>query len=289
MFNGKYTDLDAVLVEIADYPFVEGLSKRELAHTLADLLKQTGASAPLLNTYKNIQIVNHKGLLPQDMVYVSGVKNLGNNCSNKGIPMIYSGNIYNSNLHDKAAIEQCQSAKKLTKEQVKSLYNYPVVADDVDLDNVNFYGGEKWYEMLYAPKLDELAIIPLEVESNAYAINGMSIDTSFKNGWVKIAYQSMPMGKDNYPMVPDTPSFRQALKYASLRKGVEPAFLRGDVTRAVYNEIMTQYSFYIGQASNEFRILSEDQMQHMYNSLIRIIPDEFSHRSGGSSSTKREQ
>ena len=281
MFNGNYVEIDTVLNEIKKYPFTEELTKREASHKLVGLLRLSGGTMPLIRTYKNIKIDQHKGEMPKEVFFIHGVNNKGNSCSNKGIPMIYSSDIYLSALHSEEARATCGTTIN-EAEQVKGIYPPTVEADATTVN------GLLWGAHIPQPALQPVSAIPIGICENSYTINGMSIDTSFAYGWVEMAYDTVQVDCNGFPMIPDDESFKQAFKYYLLKTAAEPAFYRGDVQRHVYYDIEQQYDWYIGQASNSFKNLSPDQVESMARGLIRILPRNDHHTDGWKSFNKRE-
>ena len=271
MFNGQYTSIASVLKSISKYPFVEELSKGEAAHQLVELLQLVGATLPLQRTYKTIEIDTHKGALPTGIMYIHGVRNLGTNCvTGEGVPMNYASDIYHSGLHSKEAQANCRVSTPTTAE-VNELYGSKPVGGVGEIVMPNWAVG---------------TTVPKAISENSYNINGSSIDTSFPYGFVKIAYDTIKLDDAGYPMVPDDATFLKAFKYYLLKEAVEPAFFAGDVRRDIYNEINTQYDFYVGAAENSFKMPSPDQMQSMINGLVRILPTTNNHSDGWKSFNK---
>lgn len=105
----------------------------------------------------------------------------------------------------------------------------------------------------------------------SYSINNGLMYTSFEEGEVEISYKGIEMDEDGLPMIPDNESFKQALKYYILWQYSEPARYRGEVTRDVYEDIKTQYFFYVGQATNSFNMLTPDRAKALERGLINVF------------------
>lgn len=278
MFNGQYIKLDTVLNEVSKYPFMEKLSKREAAHKLIDLLGMVGATMPLVRTYANLLIDQHKAALPGGIMWIHGVKNHGKSCDSAGVPMNYATDIYHSQLHSIEAKKACEG-ETLTDATMNSLYGPKVQGDEKTTGGVLEMSLQAWQVG---------GNIPRQFEENSYSINGASIDTSFPSGYVTIAYDAVKMDENGFPMVPDFPSFKQAFKYFLLKSFAEPEYYRGSVQKHIYTDIDTQYSWYVGQASSGFKMPSPDKMQAMINGLVRILPRTNDHSDGWKSFNKKE-
>ena len=278
MFNGQYIKLDMVLSEVAHYPFMEGMTKRQAAHRLVTLLGLTGATMPLSREYATLKIEQHKAQVPGGIMWLHGVRNHGLSCENAGVPMKYATDIYHSRLHSEEYKRDCQG-EGLCPATMDTLYGPKAQGD------YKTTGGE--LEMsLRAWQVG--GNVPREYEENSYTINGTSIDTSFPCGYVTLAFDTVKMDEQGFPMIPDHKGFREAYKYYLLKGMVEPEFFRGNVQRAVYEEIDKQYSWYVGQASSGFKMPSPDQMDSMINGLVRIIPRTNNASDGWKSFNKKE-
>ncbi len=278
MFNGNYIKLDQVVSEVANYPFMEALTKRQAAHNLVTLLGLTGATMPLERTYVTLEIKQHKALLPGNIMWMHGVKNHGLSCDAPGVPMKYATDIYHSSLHSQEAKAEC-AGEGLCPETFDTLYgpkaqgDYKTTGGELEMSLRTWQVGGN---------------VPREYEENSYSINGTSIDTSFPCGYVSISYDAVKTDDQGFPMVPDHKGFREAFKYFLLKNQAEPEYFRGNVTRNVYEEIDKQYSWYIGQASSGFKMPSPDQIDSMINGLVRIIPRTNNASDGWKSFNKKE-
>lgn len=123
---------------------------------------------------------------------------------------------------------------------------------------------------------------------NSYSINNCAIYTSFSEGIVEMAYQGIIVDEEGLPMIPDNPSFKQALKYYILWQYSEPARYRGEVTRDIYEDIKQQYFWYVGQASNSFNMLTPDRAKSLENGLIRLFQNVDFHSTGWKTFNKKE-
>ena len=268
MFSGNYIGIDILLSEVRKYPWLEGITKREAANSLIDLLGLIGAVLPLERKYETIEIVQNKGYLPKGMLYIHGINNKGNSPDNKGIVMRYASDIYNSTLHSDTAKKEC-AGEVVTEDNISSLYKTTGDVGETNLQDWQTSIGRAIYE-------------------NSYSINGESLDVSFPSGYVEIAFDTVKTDEDGYPMIPDDKAFKQAYKYFLIKNGAEPEFYRGNVPAAIYRDIETQYDFYVGSAGNSFNMPSPDQLETMIKGLVRILPTSNNVTDGWKSFNKRE-
>ena len=248
MFNGNYISIKSILGTIVNYPFVEGIAKEDIALYLAEFLRKVGAPISFLDKIDTIDILNNKGDLPNDILYIRGTRvacdglilsnNSTYNCDNKQgyISLKYASDIYHTGYH-------CTDT-----------------GDELDM-NADF----------------------------TYSLNGGRIFTSFKEGCIEMSYKGLMVDDQGFPMIPDDVKVIEALKYYILWKYAEPAYYRKDVPRDIYDDIKTQYAFYVGAAQNSLNMPSPDQMQTLQNGLIRLIRNTQWHEEGWRNFTKKEK
>lgn len=118
------------------------------------------------------------------------------------------------------------------------------------------------------------------VSTESYSVNNGCLYVSFDEGQVEMAYQGIVTDEDGFPMIPDSVPFKQALKYYILWQYAEPARYRGEVSRDVYEDIKTQYYWYVGAAGNDLNMLTPDKMQSLQNGLLRLFQGMPNHQEG---------
>ena len=278
MFNGNYIKIDHILGEVNNFPYMEAMTKRQAAHKLVDLLGLIRAVMPLQRTYATLKIEQHKATLPKGIMYIHGVKNHGLSCDNPGIPMRYATDIYHSRLHSEEAKANCKG-ESLCPSTFNSLYGPKAQGD------YKTTGGELEMSLRSWQVEDN---IPRQYAENSYTINGTSIDTSMPCGFITVAYDAIKLDSDGFPMIPDDKSFKEAFKFFLLKSFIQPEYIRGNVPQHIYQNIDTEYSWYVGQAENSFKMLNPDQMEAMISGLVRIIPRSNNTSDGWKSFNKKE-
>lgn len=156
-------------------------------------------------------------------------------------------------------------------------------------DTNDHYTALKYASDIYHSKYHLSDSPDLNCEADAsYSINNGIIYTSFPTGTLEMAYQGIVTDEEGLPMIPDNPSFKQALKYYILWQYSEPARYRGEVTRDVYEDIKQQYFWYVGQASNSFNMLTPDRAKSLENGIIRLFQNIDFHSTGWQTFNKKE-
>lgn len=113
-----------------------------------------------------------------------------------------------------------------------------------------------------------------------YKVQGGVIFTSMKNGTIEVAYRAIPVDEEGYPMIPDNSSFIRALELYIKKQAFTVLFDLGKITTQVYNNVLQEYSWAVGQAQSDLVRPSIDQMQAITNSFNTLIPRVNEHSKG---------
>ena len=115
-----------------------------------------------------------------------------------------------------------------------------------------------------------------------YKIQGGVILTSFKDGEVEVVYRAIETDEEGYPLIVDNSSFIRALELYIKKQCFTVLFDLGKITPAVYNNVLQEYSWAVGQAQSDLIKPTIDQMiaiTNMWNTLVpypnRDITDGF--------------
>lgn len=104
-----------------------------------------------------------------------------------------------------------------------------------------------------------------------YKIQGGVILTSFKDGEVEVIYRAIETDEEGYPLIVDNSSFIRALELYIKKQCFTVLFDLGKITPAVYNNVLQEYSWAVGQAQSDLIKPSIDQMiaiTNMWNTLV---------------------
>lgn len=98
MNNAKYVSIKTILYDISRYPFVEGIQIEDIALYLNNLLSLVGSPFLFDKKYATIDIKNHKGLLPCDLITIDGTR-YKHDESDCYTALKYASDIYHSIFH----------------------------------------------------------------------------------------------------------------------------------------------------------------------------------------------
>lgn len=104
-----------------------------------------------------------------------------------------------------------------------------------------------------------------------YKIQGGVILTSFKDGEIEVIYRAIETDEEGYPLIVDNSSFIRALELYIKKQCFTVLFDLGKITPAVYNNVLQEYSWAVGQAQSDLIKPSIDQMiaiTNMWNKLV---------------------
>lgn len=105
-----------------------------------------------------------------------------------------------------------------------------------------------------------------------YKIQGGVIFTSEKEGAVEVSYRAITLDDNGYPLIPDNSSFIRALELYIKKQCFTVLFDLGKITPAVYNNVLQEYAWAVGQAQSDLIRPTIDQMQSITNMWNSILP-----------------
>lgn len=108
--------------------------------------------------------------------------------------------------------------------------------------------------------------------SYTYTVNDDYIMTSFKEGFVEMAFLAIPVDDEGYPKVPDNIKIKQAVaSHISWRIASIQAD-DGKIPQWRYEALEKERDWYIGAAQTAQQMPSIDMMEAIKNNWLRLIP-----------------
>lgn len=92
-------------------------------------------------------------------------------------------------------------------------------------------------------------------------------------GWVKISYHAIITDEDSMPMIPDNPSYFEAIFWYVAMKLSYPKYLKGQLNQNIYYDMKNSWNFYRRQAYAEAMMPGVDELQSIQNSWNRLYPE----------------
>lgn len=113
-----------------------------------------------------------------------------------------------------------------------------------------------------------------------YRIQNNVIYTSKECGKLEIAYKSIAVDEDGYPLLPDSPSFLRGLESYVKKQWFTIRFDMGLTPQYVLNQALQDYAFNVGAAISDLRFLSIDKAESLFNSWSTLMIRHNEHKHG---------
>lgn len=84
-------------------------------------------------------------------------------------------------------------------------------------------------------------------------------------GWVKVSYHAIPTDEDSMPMIPDIPSYFEAIFWYVAMKMSYPKYLKGQLSQNIYYDMRNSWNFYRKQAYAEAMMPTVDELETIKN------------------------
>lgn len=107
---------------------------------------------------------------------------------------------------------------------------------------------------------------------DTFKAQGNYIFTSFKEGQVLVAYESVKTDEDGLPMLVDHPIFLRALEEYIKVQRFTALFDCGKIRGDILQHAEQQYAWYAGKCVNAFLVPSVSEMQSISGMMHRLIP-----------------
>lgn len=116
--------------------------------------------------------------------------------------------------------------------------------------------------------------------SLSYKIQGNMIYTSMKECDLEIAYKSILVDQEGYPMIPNNSSFTRALESYIKKQWFTILFDLGKISQASLQNVQQEYAWAVGDCQTEFNRLSIDKAESFFNSWKTLLLRDTQHKTG---------
>lgn len=96
--------------------------------------------------------------------------------------------------------------------------------------------------------------------------------SNISDGFVKLSYDAIYTDEEGMPMIPDIPSYFEAIYWYVATKLYYPKYLSGDIPQHVYYDMKRSYNFYRKQAYAESLMPNVDEMTNIKNTWHTLVP-----------------
>lgn len=233
----QYTSIKRVLDNLTEHPLLRDLTLEQVVRYTVRFISIHGYPKLFEDKIVDINIHDFRGELPCDLVSIIQVKDL-----KSGVCLRSMTDNFAKGMLPKES-KRCRP---------KDLQN-----------NVR---SERFYRHLYIPPILEYT------EEPSFKTQGRVIYTSFPHGVIGVAYKSIPIDEDGYPMIIDNENFLAALE-AYIKKTVFTIkFDTGKINLNVLQNAQKDYAWLAGQLESEFLQPSQSEMETLTRALNTLIP-----------------
>lgn len=273
MIDNKLVSSKAVLAKIiADLDLKEDeIRITDVREWIGEAMEKIGAIQQLEHKVANLQVVDYQAKLPCDLYRLNQVAfSFQNSCG--WLPM---RKVTNSFGIYKECNKSC-NPKMLIKDNaliplVKNIFNI-----DNDKEAVDILNEDKNVKQTLSALVNQYTIPstngklimgnPATFNTTLqYSTKPGFINVNVPCGWVKISYHAIITDEDSMPMIPDNPSYFEAIFWYVAMKMSYPKYLKGQMNQNIYYDMKNSWNFYRKQAYAEAMMPTVDELETIKN------------------------
>ena len=284
MIDNKLISSKAVLAKIiADLDLKEDeIRITDVREWIGEAMEKIGAVQQLEHKVANIQVVDYQAKLPCDLYRLNQVAfSFENGCG--WLPMRKVTNSFG--VYKKC--DEC-NPKMLIKDNaliplVKNIFNVNTDKEAIDIlnEDVNVKQTLSALVNQYTiPSNNGRLIIGNPATFNTslqYSTKPGYITVNVPCGWLKISYHAIITDEDSMPMIPDIPSYFEAIFWYVAMKMSYPKYLKGQLNQNIYYDMRNSWNFYRRQAYAEAMMPTVDELKSIQNTWDRLYPENDEH------------
>lgn len=280
MIDNKLISSKAVLAKIiADLDLKEDeIRITDVREWIGEAMEKIGAVQQLEHKVANIQVADYQAKLPCDLYRLNQVAfSFENGCG--WLPMRKVTNSFG--VYKKCG--EC-NPKMLIKDNaliplVKNIFNVNTDKEAIDIlnEDVNVKQTLSALVNQYTiPSNNGRLIIGNPATFNTslqYSTKPGYITVNVPCGWLKISYHAIITDEDSMPMIPDIPSYFEAIFWYVAMKMSYPKYLKGQLNQNIYYDMRNSWNFYRRQAYAEAMMPTVDELKSIQNTWDRLYPE----------------
>lgn len=280
MIDNKLVSSKAVIAKvIADLDFKEDEIKiTDVREWIGEAMEKIGAIQQLEHKVENIPVIGYQAKLPCDLYRLNQVAfSFENSCG--WLPMRKVTNSFG--VYTKC--DKCDPNMIIGDNAliplVKNLYN--LIDDRAALDIINSDPNVKktlsaLVNQYTIPSVNGRLIVGNPASLNGslqYSTKPGYITVNVPCGWVKISYHAIITDEDSMPMIPDSPSYFEAIFWYVAMKLSYPKYLKGQLTQNIYYDMKNSWNFYRRQAYAEAMLPGPDEIESIKNDWHKLYTE----------------
>ena len=229
----KYTSVRRVLDNLMDHPLLRDLTLEQVVRYTVRFIGIHSYPKFYQDKIEDVPIDKFRGLLPCDLISIIQVKDCKTGICMRAMTDSFPKGMKPVDIHEK------YSGHKEPKRPHKD-----------------------WYIPEPALPLGELT----------FKTQGRVIYTSFPKGVVEVAYKSMPIDDDGFPLLIDNENYLAALEAYIKKQVFTVKFDTGKVNSGVLQNAQQEYAWAAGQLQSEFTTPSTSEMEAITRQWNTLIP-----------------
>lgn len=280
MIDNKLVSSKAVLAKIiADLDLKEDeIRITDVREWIGEAMEKIGAVQQLEHKVANLKICDYQAKLPCDLYRLNQVAfSFENSCG--WLPMRKVTNSFG--IYKKCG--ECDP-KMLIQDNallplVKNIFNL-----DNDKDALEILNSDQNIKQTLSALVNQYTVPsnngrlivgnPATFNTSLqYSTKPGYITVNVPCGWVKVSYHAIPTDEDSMPMIPDIPSYFEAIFWYVAMKMSYPKYLKGQLSQNIYYDMRSSWNFYRKQAYAEAMMPTVDELKSIQNTWDRLYPE----------------
>lgn len=273
MIDNKLISSKAVLAKImADLDLKEDeIRITDVREWIGEAMEKIGAVQQLEHKVESIPVVGYQAKLPCDLYRLNQVAfSFQNSCG--WLPM---RKVTNSFGIYKECNKQCNPEMLIQDEAliplVKNMFNLTDDREALDILNEDKNVKQTLSALVNQytiPSVNGKLIMGNPATFNTtlqYSTKPGFITVNVPCGWVKVSYHAIITDEDSMPMIPDNPSYFEAIFWYVAMKMSYPKYLKGQLNQNIYYDMRNSWNFYRKQAYAEAMMPTVDELETIKN------------------------
>lgn len=280
MIDNNLISSKAIIAKIiADLDLKEDEVKiTDIREYIGEAMEKIGAIQQLEHKVENIPVIGYQAKLPCDLYRLNQVAfSFENSCG--WLPMRKVTNSFG--VYTKC--DKCDPNMIIGDNAliplVKNLYN--LIDDRAALDIINSDPNVKktlsaLVNQYTIPSVNGRLIVGNPASLNGslqYSTKPGYITVNVPCGWVKISYHAIITDEDSMPMIPDSPSYFEAIFWYVAMKLSYPKYLKGQLNQNIYYDMKNSWNFYRRQAYAEAMMPGVDEIESIKNDWHKLYTE----------------
>lgn len=279
MIDRLTTSKEIIAKIIADYDLKEDEIKiTDIKEWIGEGMEKIGAVQQLEHKTTNLIVENYQAKLPCDLYRLGQVAfSFKNGCA--WLPMRKVTNSFG--IYKKCG--QCDPKMLIQDDAlvplVKNIFNVNTDKEAIDILNEDINVKQTLSTLVNQytiPSNNGRLIIGNPATLNTslqYSTKPGYINVNVPCGWLKISYYAIITDEDSMPMIPDLPSYKEALMYYIGTKILYAKWIKGQLSNEIYYSIRRSWNFYRKQAYAEAMMPGVDEIESIKNDWHKLYTE----------------